>query len=63
MRESEVAQSQLTLGDPMDYSPTGSSGHGILQARVLEWIAIAFSHHLLPDVNLAKEKEIRIINK
>ena len=35
--ESEVAQSHLTLSDPMDYSPPGSSVHGIFQARVLEW--------------------------
>ena len=41
--ESEVAQSCLTLGDPMDCSRTGSSIHGISQARVLEWVAIAFS--------------------
>ena len=41
--ESEVAQSCLTLFDPMDYSPPGSSVHGIFQARVLEWGAIAFS--------------------
>ena len=41
--ESEVAQSYLTLSDPMDYSPPGSSVHGIFQARVLEWGAIAFS--------------------
>ena len=41
--ESEVAQSCPTLSDPMDYSPSGSSVHGILQARVLEWVAIAFS--------------------
>ena len=41
--ESEVAQSCLTLGDPMDCSPPGSSVHGIFQARVLEWGAIAFS--------------------
>ena len=41
--ESEVAQSGLTLRDPMDYSLSGSSAHGIFQARVLEWIAIAFS--------------------
>ena len=41
--ESEVAQSCLTLGDPMDCSPRGSSVHGIFQARVLEWGAIAFS--------------------
>ena len=41
--ESEVAQSCPTLSDPMDRSPPGSSVHGILQARVLEWGAIAFS--------------------
>ena len=41
--ESEVAQSCQTLSDPMDCSPTGSSIHGIFQARVLEWGAIAFS--------------------
>ena len=38
--EREVAQSCLTLGDPKDYSLPGSSLHGILQARVLEWVAI-----------------------
>ena len=42
-RESEVAQSCLTLHDPMDFSLPGSSIHGISQARVLEWAAIAFS--------------------
>ena len=41
--ESEVAQSYLTLSDPMDCSLPGSSIHGIFQARVLEWGAIAFS--------------------
>ena len=41
--ESEVAQSCPTLSDPMDCSLTGSSIHGIFQARVLEWGAIAFS--------------------
>ena len=40
--ESEVAQSCLTLSDPMDCSLTGSSVHGIFQGRVLEWGAIAF---------------------
>ena len=40
--ESEVAQSYLTLSDPMDCSLPGSSIHGIFQARVLEWGAIAF---------------------
>ena len=41
--ESEVAQSCPTLCDPMDFSLLGSSVHGIFQAGVLEWAAIAFS--------------------
>ena len=41
--ESEVAQSCLTLSDPMDCSLPGSSIHGIFQARLLEWGVIAFS--------------------
>ena len=41
--ESEVAQSSPTPSDPMDCSLPGSSVHGICQARVLEWVAIAFS--------------------
>ena len=41
--EREVAQSCLALSDPMDCSLPGSSAHGIFQARVLEWGAIAFS--------------------
>ena len=41
--ESEVAQSCPTLSDPIDGSLPGSSAHGIFQARVLEWVAIAFS--------------------
>ena len=41
--ESEVAQSCPTLSHPMDCSRPGSSVHGIFQARVLEWGAIAFS--------------------
>ena len=41
--ESEVAQSCLTLHDPMDCSLPGSSIHAIFQAKVLEWGAIAFS--------------------
>ena len=43
MSKSEVAQSCPTLCDPMDCSLPGSSVHGIFQARVLEWVAIAFS--------------------
>ena len=41
--ESEVTESCPTLSDPMDYSLLSSSVHGIFQARVLEWVAIAFS--------------------
>ena len=41
--ESEVTQPCVTLSDPMDGSPPGSSVHGILQAGALEWGAIAFS--------------------
>ena len=39
----DIAQPYLTLCDPMDCSPPGSSVHGILQARILEWVAIPFS--------------------
>ena len=61
--ESEVAQSCLTLHDPMDCSLPGSSTHGIFQARVLEWGAIAFStfprdphviHLQVPSIVLSK---------
>ena len=46
--ESEVAQSCLTLSDPMDCSPPGSSIHGIFRSRVLKWGATAFtSRHVL----------------
>ena len=48
--ESEVTQLCPTLSDPMDCSPPGSSLHGIFQARVLEWGAIAFSGCLLTMV-------------
>ena len=41
--ESEVTQLYPTLCDPVDCSPPGSSIHGILQARILEWVAISFS--------------------
>ena len=40
--ESEVYQSCLILSDPIDCSVPGSSVHGIFQARVLEWVSIAF---------------------
>ena len=38
-----VTKSCLTLCEPMDFSLPGSSGHGLLQARILEWVAISFS--------------------
>ena len=50
--ESEGVQSCPTLSDPIDCSPPGSSIHGIFQARVLEWGAIAFSkNHLCMGIN------------
>ena len=52
--ESEVAQSCLTLSDPMDFSPPGSSVRGIFQARVLEWGAIAFSNFVYSSVYMEK---------
>ena len=45
--ESEVTQSCPTLNGPVDYSLPGSSVHGIFQARVLEWGAIAFYYRLI----------------
>ena len=47
----QLLLSCLTLSDPMDLSPLGSSVHGILQARVLDWIAIPFSGDL-PDLEI-----------
>ena len=56
--ESEVAQSCLTLSDPMDHSLPGSSVHGIFQARVLEWGAIAFSlFHQRHEKKIDKRKK------
>ena len=49
--ESEVTQQCQTLCDPMDCSPPGSSVHGTLQARVLEWGAIAFSLKTADELN------------
>ena len=48
--ESEVAQLCPTLRDPMDCSPPGFSVHGIFQARVLEWVATAFSWWLYSKI-------------
>ena len=60
--ESEVAQSCPTLLDPMDCSPPGSSVHGIFQARVLEWGAIAFSSNSVYfTVLLLGVKDMRVV--
>ena len=56
--ESEVAQSCLTLSNPMDCSLPGSSIHGILQAKVLEWGAIAFSVRLVESKDLVKSLQL-----
>ena len=53
--QSEVAQSCPTLSDPMDCSLPGSSVHGIFQARVLEWGAIAFSTNWLQELLIHSE--------
>ena len=54
----EVAQSCPTLCDPMDCSPPSSSVHGILQARVLEWIAISCSNSLVNQRLLQHGSEV-----
>ena len=59
--ESEVAQSCPTLSDPMDCSPPSSSIHGIFQAKVLEWGAIAFSM-TNPD-SILKNRDITLSTK
>ena len=69
--ESEVAQSCPTLSDPMGCSLPGSSVHGIFQARVLEWGAIAFSRgffnicrsiNVICHINKLKDKNHMIIS-
>ena len=56
--ESEVSQSCPTPSDPMDCSPPGPSVHGIFQARVLEWGAIAFSDN---GILLGHKKNKRLV--
>ena len=56
--ESEVTQSCLTLSDPMDCSLSGSSIHGIFQARVLEWGAIDFSYYTPTKADFAWNNQI-----
>ena len=54
--ESEGAQSCPTLSDPMDCPRQGSSVHGIFQARVLEWSAIAFS-----DMHTSTQRKLSVV--
>ena len=63
--ESEVAQSCPTLSDPIDCSLPGSSIHGIFQARVLEWGAIAFSEQqqqTLSITQVVKKGKVSLIH-
>ena len=62
--ESEVAQSCPTLSNPMDCSPPRSSVHGIFQARVLEWGAIAFSIFTLggPSIGVSASASVLRMN-
>ena len=60
--ESKVAQSCLTLRDPMDYSLPDSSIHGIFQARVLEWVAIAFSRIPVELFQILKDDAVKVLH-
>ena len=57
-REREVTQSCPTPSDPVDYSLPGSSVHGIFQARMLEWGAIAFSIYTLLYIKETVKKDL-----
>ena len=61
--ESEVAQSCPTLSDPMDCSLPGSSVHGIFQARVLEWVAIALSEETIVEIIKPKADSLQKLIK
>ena len=63
--ESKVAQSWPTLSDPMDCSLPGSSVHGIFQARVPEWGAIAFSQYGTnePTYETDLEKRLKVTKR
>ena len=60
--EIEVAESCLTLRDPMDCRPLGSSIHGIFQARVLEWGAIAFSRIPVELFQILKDDAVKVLH-
>ena len=59
-REGKVAQSCPTLSNPIDCSSSGSSIHGIFQARVLEWGAIAFSDILITHNKNARRLKVKV---
>ena len=55
-----VAQSCLTLCDPVDCSLPGSSVHGIFQARILEWITISFSIYIFFNRHLGQYSDLKL---
>ena len=57
----KVVQSCLTLFDPMDCSLPGSPVHGILQARILEWVIISFSNYIIKSFKLISRKICHIL--
>ena len=59
--ESEVAQLCPTLCDPMDCSLPGFSVHGIFQARILEWVAIAFSDSILKSRDITLSTKVHLV--
>ena len=68
--ESEVAQSCPTLCDPVDCSPPGSSVHGILQARMLEWVVkneeeteVCNNQSIFPPLKTNKQKQLELVAK
>ena len=58
-----VTQLCLTSCDPMDGNPPGSSVHGILQVRILEWVAIPFSRHLPSGVAWSEKEKKKYYTK
>ena len=60
--ESEVTQSCPTFSNPMDCSPPGSSVHGIFQARVLEWGAIAFSELMVTKWERVERDKLEVLD-
>ena len=59
--EREVTQSCPTPSDPMDWNPPGSSVHGIFQARILEWVAIAFSDSILKSRDITLSTKVLLV--